>query len=573
MDIILIYIQSLFRHMPEIALFLALAIGYAIGKISFGKFQLGGVAGSLIAAIVISQVGVHIDAVTQNILFALFIYAVGYTSGPQFFRSLGRKTLREIALALIVAVLALAVVVTLSKALALDKGLAAGITAGGLTQSAIMGTASDALAKLGQLGLLSTEQVKSMQDNIGIGFAVSYVFGALMTIIICANALPKVMGNSIRDDAIKAEASLHKSGGVVVSEEQRMAAPFLVGRLFKIGEGGAGKNITAVESASKMDDMVTVEKIKRGRQIISFNHDLILKKGDVVLLVGKRDAVFNTGKKLGVEVNGTPDMNFIIQTRQVVVTNDAMDGRTISEIYEMADEQIRHGVYVMTLNHNGDRTTVTPDSVVEKGDVITLYGSQTDVSRVASVIGYAIIPSDKTDFIYLGVGIVVGLLIGLISVTVGGVPITLGSGGGALLAGLVFGWFRTKHLSFGELPDSAAQFLKDFGLAGFVAIVGLNSGLLAIETLKAHGVQIFIVGLAVTIIPLTLTLFIGRFILRYDNSAKFAGALAGAASATPALGAVLDKAGNSVPAGSFAITYALSNVFLTMLGPLVVALV
>lgn len=571
MDIVLTYIQALFKHMPEIALFLSLAVGYAIGKISFGKFQLGGVAGSLLAAIIVSQVGVHIDAVTQNILFALFIYAVGFTSGPQFFRSLGKKTLREIALALIVAILALAVVVTLSKLLSLDKGLAAGVTAGGMTQSAIMGTASDALSKLGQLGMLTAEQVKSMQDNIGIGFAVSYVFGALMTIIICANVLPKVMGTTLRDDAVKAEAALHKSG-VAVTEEQRMAAPFLVGRLFKIGEG-AGLNVAAVENASKLDDMVTVEKIKRGGHVIGFSHDLVLKKNDIVLLVGKRDAVFNTGKRLGVEVNGTPDMDFVIQTRQVVVTNDAMDGKSVSEIYAMADEQMRHGVYVLTLSRNGDRTTVNSDTVVEKGDIVTLYGSQADVTRVASLIGYVIIPSDKTDFVYLGIGIIVGLLIGLISVTVGGVPITLGSGGGALLAGLVFGWFRTKHMSFGELPDSAAQFLKDFGLAGFVAVIGLNSGRLAIETLKAHGVEIFIVGLAVTIIPLSLSLLVGRFILRYDNSAKFAGALAGAASATPALGAVLDKAGNSVPAGSFAITYALSNVFLTMLGPLVVALV
>lgn len=571
MDIVWEHVQNLFKHMPEIALFLSLAIGYAVGKISFGKFQLGGVAGSLLAAIIISQIGVHIDGVTQSILFALFIYAVGYTSGPQFFRSLGKRTLREVALALVVAILALAVVVTLSKILGLDKGLAAGITAGGMTQSAIMGTATEALGKLGQLNMLSAEQVRHMQDNIGIGFAVSYVFGALMTIIICANVLPKFMGKSLRDDAIAAEAEIHKSG-IVLEEEQRLASPLLVGRIFKVSKG-AGKNVAAVENASKMDDMVTVEKIKRRGHIVGFNHDFVLQNGDVVLLVGKRESVFTTGRKLGEEINGTPDMNFIIQTRQVVVTNEAMDGRKLKEIYAMLDEQMRHGIYILTISHNGERMTVSHNTVVEKGDIITLYGSLTDVTRVGAVIGYVIIPSDKTDFVYMSLGIIVGLLIGLISVTVAGVPITLGSGGGALLAGLVFGWFRTRHLSFGAMPEGAAQFLKDFGLAGFVAVVGLNSGLLAIDTLKAQGVEIFIVGLAVTIIPLTLSMLVGRFILGYKNSARFAGALAGAASATPALGAVLDKAGNSVPAGSFAITYALSNVFLTMLGPLVVALV
>ena len=208
---------------------------------------------------------------------------------------------------------------------------------------------------------------------------------------------------------------------------------------------------------------------------------------------------------------------------------------------------------------------------MQAGDTVTLYGAEHDVRRVASAVGEVIIPSSKTDFVYLGAGLVVGLLIGLLVVKVGGIPLTLGSGGGALLAGLVFGWYRAKRQTFGAMPPGAVQILKDLGLAGFVAVVGLQSGLQAVTTVRDHGLTIFIVGVIVTLVPLLLTMLIGIYVLRYNNAAVFAGALSGSRSANPAFGEVLDKAGNSVPTVPFAITYALANVLLTLLGPLVVA--
>jgi putative transport protein len=166
-------IQEGFRQSPEIAFFLSLAGGYAIGKIQFGKFQLGGVAGSLLVAVLISQVGVSVDNDVKSILFALFIYAVGFESGPQFFRSLGRQSLREIAMAVVLAVSGLVTVIVLARMFGLDKGLAAGIASGALTQSAIIGTARAAIGKLG----LAADEVQRLQGNVAVGYAVTYVFG------------------------------------------------------------------------------------------------------------------------------------------------------------------------------------------------------------------------------------------------------------------------------------------------------------------------------------------------------------------------------------------------------------
>lgn len=122
------------------------------------------------------------------------------------------------------------------------------------------------------------------------------------------------------------------------------------------------------------------------------------------------------------------------------------------------------------------------------------------------------------------------------------------------------------------MPPGAVQILKDLGLAGFVTIVGLSSGMEAVETIKQSGLTIFLVGVLVTVVPLLLTMVIGKYLIGYKNTAVLAGALSGSRSANPAFGEVLNKAGNSVPTVPFAITYALANVFLTLLGPLVVSL-
>ena len=210
---------------------------------------------------------------------------------------------------------------------------------------------------------------------------------------------------------------------------------------------------------------------------------------------------------------------------------------------------------------------------MQHGDVITFFGSPQDTKRAVDAAGYELPYTNKTDFIYMGVGIVLGLLIGLVVVNVGGIPLTLGSGGGCLLAGLLFGWMRGKHPMYGVMPSAASQLLKDFGLAAFVAVVGINSGLQAVVTVKESGITIFLLGVFVTLFPLLATMLFGRYVLRYDNAALLAGALTGSRSANPAFGGVLDKAGSAVPTVPFAITYALANVLLTLLGPLIVGLV
>lgn len=557
-------LSSMLHQSPEIALFLSLAVGYWIGKFQFGKFQLGGVAGSLLAAVLISQVGVTIDNGIKSVLFALFIYAVGFESGPQFFRSLGRQSLREIVMAAVLALSGLATVVVLARMFGLDKGLAAGIAAGGLTQSAIIGTASAAIGKLG----LAAEEVQRLQGNVAVGYAVTYIFGSFGAIIVCVNILPWLMGRSIRDDAMKAEAEM-LAGIRVYGVGEHPAAPDLVGRLFKV-EGVAGRTVSEVEALAGSSPFA-IERLKRSGSVIGVEPDLKLMAGDIVLIVGRRGGVVNVASQIGPELQSSEGMDLVVLSRDVAVANRDFIGKTVKQINEATAGSLRHGIYVIGLQRAGKPLPLQPDTVIEAGDVATLYGTAEDVQRVAKVVGTLLVASDKTDFVFHGLGLVVGLLIGLLVVRIGSIPLTLGSGGGALLSGLAFGWYRSRNLAIGNMPTAASTLLRDLGLAGFVAVVGLQSGHQAVATIAQSGLSIFFIGVVVTILPMIITMLVGRYILHYDNTAIFAGALSGSRSANPAFGEVLDKAGNSIPTTPFAITYALANVFLTLLGPLVVA--
>ncbi|AZG13539.1 MULTISPECIES: aspartate-alanine antiporter [Cupriavidus] len=559
------WLHTIFQKSPESALFLSLAIGYAIGKITFGKFQLGGVAGSLLAAVIISQVGVEIDNGVKAVMFAVFIYAVGYESGPQFFNSLNRNSLREIAMAVFMALAGLVTVVVLAKIFNLDKGIAAGLAAGGMTQSAIIGTAGDAITKLG----LPPDQVKILQANVAIGYAVTYVFGSLGAIIVCVNILPRFMKADLKTDAKKVEAAMH--GGLPqFGPGQFGALPRLVGRLFRV-TAAAGKTVKDIEVGG--EDLITVEKVQRAGKVIEFGQDTVLEAGDIVLLVGRRDAMVPTALVIGDEVADADGMGMVMQTRRAVFTRKGLNNKPLGEIVANVSREMRHGVYLERIERYDHPLPILPDLKLQHGDIITFYGTPADTKRAAERAGYELVPSEKTDFVYFGAGVLVGLLIGLLVVRIGSIPLTLGAGGGALLSGLVFGWARSKHPMYGAMPTAACQLLKDFGLAAFVAIVGINSGLQAVDTLRHSGVTIFLLGAVVTLLPLFLTMFFGRYVLKYDNAALLAGALSGSRSANPAFGGILDKAESPVPTVPFAITYALANVLLTLLGPLVVGFV
>jgi putative transport protein len=213
----------------------------------------------------------------------------------------------------------------------------------------------------------------------------------------------------------------------------------------------------------------------------------------------------------------------------------------------------------------------TPDTRIDRGDVLSLIGAKPAVERVARDLGYPDPPTVTTDMIFVGLGIFIGGLFGLLTVTLGGVPLTLTASGGALIMGLVFGWLRAVRPTFGRIPEAAMWVFDTVGLTVFIGVVGLSAGPSFVGGLHKSGASLILVGLVVAVLPHVVAILFGRFVLRM-NPVILLGACCGAGTITAGLRAVQEKAESTLPALGYTVPYALGNILLTAWGPVIVAL-
>ncbi len=387
-------IEIICRDHPDILIFLSLAIGYYIGKINIFGFSLGSTAGVLLASLVLGQIEVNITPLIKSIAFAFFIFTIGYKVGPEFFGSLKKDGLKYIIISLVFAIIGLFTAIVLGKIFAFGKGTTAGLLAGALTQSSVLGTAEGAIRELS----ISLAQQKLMTSNMAIAYAITYIFG-VAGLIIFYKVVPSLLNINLKDQAAKLEGT------------------------FK----------------TKKTNMMTQQAL------------------------------------------------------------------------------------------------------------------------------------DTTNIVMLTFGCFIGSLIGLIAIKIGEIPLTLGIGGGILLAGLIFGWLQVKYPIFGVIPEQAQWLLTSLGLNLFIACVGLTAGPKAIDALQANGLYLFFAGILLTLIPHICSLLFGMLFLNLNPVLLF-GALTGAGTVTPALNVLKDEADSAMPVLGYTIPYAIGNFILTIWGTIIIYL-
>ncbi len=552
---------------PLLALFLTISLGYLVGKLKIGNFVLGGIAGTLLVGVVIGQFGVDINSGIKSIFFALFIYAVGFQGGPQFFHALNRRSLNQLVSAFVMCFTGLLCVLAAAWMFDLDRGMAAGLAAGGLTQSAIIGTAGDAIGKLG----LTAELTKTMQTNVAVGYAVCYIFGSLGPIIMVSWFLPLIMKWDVRKEAIKL-ANLLSGGHPELDPGQFNAAQPIATRIYQIATDSKTAGKTALAIDQRLCD-ASVEAIYREGKTVDLTDATIIQVGDRVAITGTISVMESASGLFGQEVTPPNGMLLVQENREIILTNPALNDREIREIHDHVNVETRHGVFLTAVKRMGLDLPLLDKLQLKRGDELHFTGSPTDLNRVQSKIGYKISAAAVTDFIFFGIGMLIGMLIGMIQFKIWGIPISIGSGGGCLLSGLFFGWLRSVHPNFAALPVGASNFLRDFGLAVFVGIVGISAGPQALLAIQHYGLTLFFLGVGVTLIPQIITFFFSYHVLRIQSPIEALACVAGGRSANPAFAALLAKAGNATPVVSFTVTYAVANVFLTLWGPLIVGII
>lgn len=562
------WIIDLLRSHTELAIFLTIALGFWIGRFKIGQFSLGTVTSVLLVGVLVGQLNINISEPVKSVFFLLFLFAIGYKVGPQFFRGLKKDGLPQVGFAALMCISCLLIPWLLAKLMGYNPGEAAGLLAGSQTISAVIGVASDTINSLN----ISDAEKTNYNNVIPVAYAVTYIFGTAGSAWVLASIGPKMLGGLEKVKAACKE--LESKMGNTEDEQPGFINAFrpVVFRAYKIENDwfGTGKTVDELESYFETNNKrLFVERIRHQGTIVNdINPSVLLQKEDEVVLSGRREYVIGEENWIGEEVLDAELLNFPAEVLPVMVNHKKYAGKAL---YKIRKEKFMHGVSIRTIKRAGISIPVFPQTVLDAGDTLELVGIKKEVEVAAKELGYADRPTNSTDMMFVGLGILIGGIIGALAIHIGGVPISLSTSGGALIAGLVFGWIRSKHPTFGYIPEPSLWMLNNVGLNMFIAVVGINAGPSFVAGFQEVGWTLFLVGAAATTGPLIVGLLLGKYIFKF-HPALVLGCTAGARTTTAALGAVQDAVESETPALGYTITYAVGNTLLIIWGVVIVLL-
>lgn len=560
------WLAATFTKYPELAVFLAVGVGYWAGAFKVRGIGLGPVTCSLLAGCLVGYFfKVPVSATAKSILFLLFLFSIGYSVGPKFVAAMKGDGLRWGLLSIAMCLVGLGTAYAMARLLGLDPGFAAGLLSGALTESPALGTAIEAIQSLE----LPQEARDRLAANAAVGDAVCYLFGTVGVIVFCSVIAPRLLGLDLQAEAHKVEREM----GIDRSKPGVFSAwrPFEL-RAYRLAADGRAVGKTVAEAEAMVaGSRVFIERIRRAGQLVEPQLDTRLQAGDIVVLSGRREVLVEIiGRSAADEIEDREALEVPTASYGVFVTSDRVIGKSLAQI--ASDAEAVRGVFVRSITRGGVDIPVASGTIVERGDVLNVTGPEPAVVRAADLVGQVVTPSDATDFVALGLGICAGVLLGAAFVIpVGGLKISIGTSIGTLMAGLLVGYLHSIRPLFGRIPEGALALMSSLGLASFVAMVGLGAGPHFVQGLREAGLGLFFGGMVVTMAPLVAGLYIGRYVLKL-NPLLLLGGLAGAQTMTAALAAVQERSGSSVAVLGYSGTVAIGHILLTAWGTVIVKL-
>lgn len=556
------WVETTLKTYPELAIFLVLGLGYWVGSLKLGSFSLGSVTGTLLAGVLVGQIGIDLSAQIKSVFFMMFLFAVGFGVGPQFVRGIASDGLPQAIFAVVISALCLLSVYVSALIGGYGPGLAAGLLAGSQTISASIGLATDAINN----SSINAAAAKEQLDLIPVAYALTYLFGTVGTGWIVAYMGPWLLRVNLVEECKKYEAKMSEGepeGGISSAWRQ------YISRAFILHKDGVIAGKTVAEAEKFAGNRLFLENLRRDGKIIPFDDSTLLKVGDVVAVSGRHDILVDWSHQ-GDEVADKELLDTPVEAVDVVVTNKKADGKTL---LELSNSPNARGVHITRIRRGAMSVDipVQAQTVVHRGDIVRVSGTQKHVESIIQEFGYSDTPTTSTNMVFVSLGIVAGGLIGAVVVPIAGVPITLSTSGGALIAGILLGWMRGFIPKLGQVPSSTLWFMNSVGLNIFIAVVGITAGPTFIAGLEQAGVGIFFFGLFATGIPMVLAPLIGKYIFRFDPAINL-GCCGGARTSTASVAMVAEAAKSNVPMLGYTVPYAVSNTLLTLWGMVIVLL-
>lgn len=564
------WIGHILRDNPSLAVFLTLGIGFFIGQLKYKSFSLGTVTSVLLVGVLVGQFDIPVPGPLKNVFFLLFLFSIGYSVGPQFFRALKGDGIKQVLFAVVVCGLCLLSTWGVALCMGYNIGEAVGLLAGSQTMSAVIGVGTDTINSLG----VSEAEKQQWISIIPVCYAVTYVFGTIGSAYILANLGPWLLGGLKKVKAETAELEKKMNYGTANTDPNYIKAMRpVVFRAYKVTDSFFATPRTIDETEDyfrQKGKTIYVERLRSGDTVTDVvpGNDLRITLGDEIVLSGRREFIVGDESWIGPEVFDSDLVDFMAEELDITVASKKFDSMTVDELRR---QKFMYGVSIKSISRSGVNVPVLAQVKIGRGDEVTVVGLGREVDEVARRLGYADRRTTKTDLVFVGLGIFIGGLIGSLAIHIGEIPISLSVSGGALIAGLVLGWLRSKHPTFGRLPRSSVWLMDNLGLNMFIAVVGISSGPSFVTGLKEVGPVLFLMGVVATTLPLVLGMIIGHRIFKFPAAINL-GCCAGSRTTTASLGAVQDAIGSSLPAMGYTVTYAIGNTLLILWGVVIVLL-
>lgn len=558
------------REYPAIAIFLTLGIGFWLGKLKYKSFSLGTVTSVLLVGVLVGQLDIPISGPLKSVFFLLFLFAIGYSVGPEFFRALRGSGIKQVLFAVVMCVLCFLCTWLTALFFHYNVGETLGLFAGAQTISAVIGVGNDSINSMNASAADKTAWI----NLIPVCYAVTYIFGTIGSAWILGSLGPAMLGGikKVRQQTMELEAQMNKSA-TADDPAYINALRAVVYRAYRAEGDFFSKPRTVQEiedEIAKLNRRIYVERLRVDGKIVgNITPDTVVKSGDEIVLSGRREFVIEDESWLGPEVADYDLLSFPVERVPVMVASKELNGITFEELRQRPEMR---GVLVEKLTDSaGTILPILAQTVIHSGYIITIQGHSNEVEAAAKAIGYVDKPSTQTDMVFVGLGIFVGALIGAITVHLGGIPVSLSTSGGALVAGLVLGWLRSKHPTFGGIPASSLWILNNLGLNMFIAVIGISSGPTFVSGIQQVGPMLFVAGIIATTLPLIAGIILGDKVFHFPAAINL-GCVAGSRVTTAALGAIQDSVKSTLPAMGYTITYAIGNTLLILMAVIMTAI-
>ncbi|MDE5684329.1 MAG: aspartate-alanine antiporter [Muribaculaceae bacterium] len=557
------WILEIFRNNPSIPIFLTIGIGFWIGKLKYKTFSLGTVTSVLLVGVLVGQMDIPISGPVKSVFFLLFLFAIGYSVGPQFFNALKGSGIKQVIFAVIMCALCLGVTVGVALIFGYNPGEAAGLFSGAQTISAVIGVGDDTIRTLSA----SAADKQNWIDLVPVCYAVTYIFGTIGSAYILAYIGPAMLGglSKVKAQTVELEKSMNESSLTSDPAFINALRP-VVFRAYKADGDffATPRTIAEIEdNMAKLGRRIFVERVRTAGKIVDAPAaTTAIAKGDEVVLSGRREYVIQDESWIGPEVADAELLSFALEKIPVMIATRQCNGITVDGLRALPQMK---GVAISAVTRGGQPLPVLAQTRLMRGDMVTITGLKSEVDAAAKAIGYADRPSKTSDMVFVGLGIFIGALIGAITIHLGGIPVSLSTSGGALISGLVLGWLRSKHPTFGHIPDASVWLLNNLGLNMFIAVIGITAAPTFISGIKEVGPMLFVAGIICTTLPLIIGVILGAKVFKFHPAINL-GCCAGSRTTTAALGAIQESLDSTVPALGYTITYAIGNTLLILMG-------